>query len=183
MITFKILLLTHLLADFPLQTNRIFRMKLSGHKGLALHVAIHLLVASILIQQVWQYVGLLLFLGVSHYLTDWMKVRLQPVDTPQFKGFMIDQMVHLCILGLMSWWEPALLSALPVQFLVPAIVITAVPAFLTTGWVWSNDMCQAEKMTNNKLVGWACRRLLLISQRVGWVVAGIVLVMLFVPIA
>ncbi len=182
MITFKVLLLSHLLGDFPLQTNRIFRMKLSGHKGLALHVVIHLLVAVILIQYAWHYAAALLFLGVSHYLTDWIKVRLQSVDSPQFKGFVIDQIVHLLIIGLIAWRIPDLPSVLPVRFLLPAIMITAVPALLMMGWVWANDMCLAQKMTDCKPVIWACRRLLPISQRVGWVVAGFVLILLVLPV-
>ncbi|KAA3653861.1 MAG: DUF3307 domain-containing protein [Chloroflexi bacterium] len=181
MITFKILLLSHLLGDFPLQTNRIFRMKLSGHKGLALHVAIHLIVAIILIQHAWHYAAVILFLGVSHYITDWIKVRLQPIESPQFKGFVIDQIVHLLVIGLIAWWTPDLPSVLPVRFLLPAIVITAVPALLMTGWVWANDMCQAKKMTHCKYVRWACRRLLPISQQVGWIVACFVLVLLVFP--
>jgi hypothetical protein len=182
MLTFKILLLAHLLGDFPLQTNRVFRMKLSSHRGLAIHVGIHLIVAYILVQDSWQYVGMLLFLGVTHYLTDWTKVKLQPVGSPQFKGYLVDQLVHFIIIGLIAWWNPTLPSVLPESFLIPAILITAVPALLMTGWVWANDMCQAKKMTDSKMVGWACQRLLPITQQVGWVVAGFVLILLIVPV-
>ena len=182
MITFKILLLSHLLGDFPLQTNRIFRMKLKGHKGLAIHVGIHLIVAFILIQQAWQYGWMFLFLGVTHYLTDWTKVKLQPVGSPQFKGYLVDQVVHLLIISVIAWWLPDLSSTLPEAWLVPAILLTAVPAFLMTWWVWANDRCQAKKKTNSKHVSWACQRLLPITQRVGLVVAGLVLILLIVPV-
>jgi hypothetical protein len=39
MTTFLALWLAHLLADFPLQTNRVFRLKIASNAGLALHVA------------------------------------------------------------------------------------------------------------------------------------------------
>lgn len=180
MITFKILLLSHLLGDFPLQTNRIVHMKLTGHKGLLLHVAIHLFVSAVLIQHVWQYGGLLLFLGVTHYLIDWTKIRLQPADSPQLKGFVIDQIIHLLTLGLIAQWVSELHSILPVPFLTLAITITAVPAILMAVWVWANDMRQAQNMVNCKLVVWACQRLLPISQCVGWIGVGFVLMMLFI---
>ena len=182
MITFQILLLSHLLGDFPLQTNRIFLMKLSGYKGLALHVAIHILVAVVLIQQAAQYAAVLAFLGVTHYLIDWLKIRLQPAGSPQFKGFVIDQIMHLLVVGLIAMWVPNLPSVLSEQFLPVAILITAVPAFLMFGWVWANDMCQARKMTCCRQVTWACRNLLSLSQHVGWIVAGYVLVMVLLPL-
>jgi len=90
--------------------------------------------------------------------------------------------VIIGVIGLIAWWIPDLPSVLPVRFLLPAIVITAVPALLMTGWVWANDMCQAQKMEHCKSVKWACQRLLPMSQRVGWVVACFVLMLLVLPV-
>lgn len=66
MSTFFILLLAHLLADFPLQTNRIFRLKVTSNAGLALHVLIHVAMAALLLRQPAQHLNLLLALGVAH---------------------------------------------------------------------------------------------------------------------
>src|SRR5690606_27510716 len=74
MTTFLALWLAHLLADFPLQTNRVFRLKIASNAGLALHVAIHLLMTVLLVQQPARHLSLLLVLGVVHFLIDWTKL-------------------------------------------------------------------------------------------------------------
>jgi len=180
MSTFKILLLAHLLGDFPLQTNRIFRMKLAGTRGLVLHVAIHLFVAIIIIPTFWQFWLLLVLLGLTHFLTDWLKLRLQGPDKPQLFGFVIDQIVHISVIIVLSLWQPALPSIFSDALLVPAIVVAMIPAVMMLVWVWANDLCQLNKRIDSKSVIWACSRLLPMSQWVGWVVVGLVFGMSFV---
>ena len=55
MTTITILLLAHLVADFPLQSNKIVRMKNQGNKGLGIHVAVHVVVLLLLIKDPLQY--------------------------------------------------------------------------------------------------------------------------------
>ena len=104
MSTFIVLLLAHLLADFPLQTNRIFRLKITSNVGLALHVLIHVLMAALLLQQPGQYLDLLLALATAHFVTDWLKVRF-PTE-PQWPGFVLDQVAHLAAIAGLAWWRP-----------------------------------------------------------------------------
>ena len=175
MSTFEVLLLAHLLGDFPFQTNRIFRMKLAGTRGLTLHVAIHLLVAMIIIFNFGRFWLLLLLLGVTHFVTDWIKVRLQRPDDPQLAGFVVDQIVHVLIIWGLALWQPTLPSIFPDAMLIPAILVALIPAVMMLGWVWANDLCQAKKKLDSKTVVWACSRLLPISQWVGWAVVCLVI--------
>ncbi|MBV7338501.1 DUF3307 domain-containing protein [Chloroflexi bacterium TSY] len=71
---FATLLLAHLLADFPLQTNAVARLKMKGGWGLAPHILIHVAVLALLLQDPIRQGTLLLVLGCTHWLIDWIKV-------------------------------------------------------------------------------------------------------------
>lgn len=164
---FAALLLAHLISDFPLQTNRIFRMKIEGHLGLALHTAIHILVTAILLKHFWRYWPILLFLGVMHYLTDWIKVKYSGKSlTP---GFVLDQIAHIMVLILIVIAAPQMTAVLPLWFLVPAIMLASVPAFLTFTYIWATDRCQIERQPAEH-VTWASTKLLPLSQKAGWII-------------
>lgn len=117
MATFLALLLAHLLADFPLQTNRIFRLKIAGNLGLALHVLIHIVMAAVLIQQPGQHLDLLLILGLAHFVTDWIKVRFS--SNPQWPGFVLDQLAHVAAILLLSIVWPGVTAVLPCGLCCP----------------------------------------------------------------
>jgi hypothetical protein len=169
MTTFAALLLAHLLSDFPLQTDRIFRMKVQGHKGLALHSAIHVLVTALLIADFWHYWYALLLLGSLHYLTDWAKLRFSGKRlTP---GFVVDQLVHLLTLILIIRIAPGMTAVLPLSFLIPALILALIPAFLTFAYVWASDQCQSKTPKSERLQ-WACTQLLPLSQKTGWVIVA-----------
>jgi len=172
--TFLILLLAHLLGDFPLQTNRIFRMKLAGILGLIIHVAIHLIAAILLIPSAEQYWMVLLVLGVSHFITDWSKVRLQHPNRSFLPGFLIDQGVHIVVIILLSIWQPNIPSILPQQLLIILLLFATLPAILMTVWVWANDTYVIKKRVESKKAKWLHKHTLLLSQRVGWIVVGCV---------
>lgn len=174
MTTFLALLLAHLLADFPLQTNRIFRLKIAGNLGLALHVLIHLLMASLLIQQPAQHLDLLLVLGVAHFATDWVKLRFS--KDPQWPGFVLDQLAHLSAIALLAWWQPGVTAVLPLWIMLPLIVLVLLPAVLMLLWVWANDAQQQSRFHQSRSVHWASSRLLTISQRTGWIAVVLVFV-------
>lgn len=172
MTTFLVLLLAHLLADFPLQTNRIFRLKLSGNAGLALHVLIHVAMAALLLQQPGQHLALLLALGVAHFATDWIKVRFP--GEPQWPGFVLDQLAHLAAITILAWWRPGVTAVLPLWLMLPLILFVLLPALLMLLWVWANDAQQQNRFSQSRSVHWASNRLLTISQRTGWVAVLIV---------
>lgn len=172
MSTFFILLLAHLLADFPLQTNRIFRLKVTSTAGLALHVLIHMMMVAMLLQAPAQHLNLLLALGVAHFLTDWIKVRF-PVE-PQWPGFLLDQLAHLAAIVALAWRWPGVTAVLPLWLMLPLILFVLLPALLMLLWVWANDAQQQNRFQNSRSVHWASSRLLTISQRTGWIAVLVV---------
>ena len=150
-----------------MQTNRIFRLKLAGNKGLILHVAIHMIMAALLLQQPGQYLDLLLVLGLAHFITDWIKVRFP--GEPQWPGFLLDQLAHLAAITLLSLLWPDVTAVLPLWIMLPLIVFVLLPALFMLLWVWANDMQQQTRFQESASVHWASERLLTISQRTGWV--------------
>lgn len=92
------LLLAHFIADFPLQTGRVFQWKSQGPAGVGIHSGIFVLIAlsfSIpLLRQplMWGYI---LSLGISHFVIDWLKIFY-----PNRRGrddlwtFLFDQLLH-----------------------------------------------------------------------------------------
>ncbi|WP_420630614.1 DUF3307 domain-containing protein [Candidatus Leptofilum sp.] len=173
MTTFFTLLLAHLLADFPLQTNRIFRLKVAGNVGLALHVGIHLIMTGLLLQNPAQHIDLLLVLGVAHFVTDWIKVRFP--GEPQWPGFILDQLAHLTAIVLLAIWQPAVTAVLPLSLLLPLILFVFLPAALMLLWVWANDAQEQNRYQQSRSVNWASQRLLTISQRTGWIAVVVVI--------
>lgn len=173
MSTFLVLLLAHLLADFPLQTNRVFRLKISSNGGLAIHVFIHLLMIVLLLQQPGQHLDLLLGLGMAHFTTDWIKVRFP--SEPQWPGFILDQLAHLAAILFFAWWRPDVTAVLPLWLMLPLILFVLLPALLMLLWVWANDAQQQNRYSESRSVHWASNRLLTISQRTGWLAVFVVL--------
>lgn len=167
MTLFATLLFAHLLGDFPLQTNRIFRLKLQGHKGLVLHVTIHVLVTAVLIRHFWQYWPILLLLGFIHYLTDWIKLKYS--GNLLTSGFILDQIAHVLTLLFIALIAPTMTGVLPLWFLIPAIILSSIPAALTLIYIWATDRCSIESQPKSHLK-WASTSLLPLSQITGWAI-------------
>lgn len=176
MMTFAVLLLAHLLGDFPLQTNRVFRMKLASKRGLALHIGIHLIAAAVLIENWWQQWQLLLILGVVHFFTDYVKIRLQKPGHPLTPGFIWDQVAHIVAIGLLALWRPDINSILPMWMLVVATFFAVFPAVMMLLWVWANDHYLDKTAVVSEPIVWISQNVLPISQRLGWgIMAGLFL--------
>ncbi|MFC2149443.1 DUF3307 domain-containing protein [Candidatus Auribacterota bacterium] len=102
MFLFLRLILAHLIADFPLQTDNIYRLKIKGHLGLFLHSLIIFFVSLLFVLPllklpvVWI---LLILIMATHYLIDWLKVRYskQLKLRSVFWGFILDQVLHVSI--------------------------------------------------------------------------------------
>ena len=163
MTAFATLYLSHLIADFPLQTNRIYRLKTESNQGILLHVAIHLLVASILVKDSLASWPVLLVLGVAHFLIDWTKLRYP--GRRQTPGFLLDQFAHFLTVALLALWRPELTAVIPLWLTFWAILLILLPATLVFLWVWATDL--RVDLPENHTVKWACRSLLPISQRLG----------------
>mgnify|MGYP000664854896 CR=1 FL=1 len=170
------LLLAHLFADFPLQTNELAKLKEKRFEGVFYHVLIHVAITSLLITNSQQYWALILGLGAVHFVIDALKILL-----PFKKGvwyFLVDQFVHLLSLMLAAYlaqriWDPAPTGILPDAWLGLVLSGALVPAAMVLFWVWASTL-NPEYVTRSLLLRWAKQRLLLIEQRVGLALISVV---------
>lgn len=172
---FATLLLGHLIADFPLQTQWVYQFKTRSAAGVALHTAIHVVVAAALIRNPLDHWPLLACLGAAHYLTDWLKLRLS--TTTQTVGFLLDQAAHLAAMAILAGWAGVATKGglettlLPPELLYPAIVYALAPAAMTFLWVMANDRAgNAARAPSGS--AWAGLQVLTLSK-----LAGVPLVM------
>lgn len=96
---FGVLLLAHLLGDFPCQPYALIRWKLSSIRGLLAHTAIQAaLAAPVLIWLTPGWGWWLLALALTHFLIDWTKVRLTRAGWFELGAFFVDQALHIAVL-------------------------------------------------------------------------------------
>jgi hypothetical protein len=164
MTIFITLLLAHLIADFPLQTNWIYAMKLKSILGIALHVLIHMLVTALLIREPLSYLPLLVILGVSHFLFDWLKQRY-PTNR-QVPGFLIDQAFHIATLAVLAIVFADVQTDLSGGWLYLALFYAFIPPIILFGWLLAIDVGKVRKQ-KDWCISWAQGNLLPISQRAG----------------
>ena len=131
------LLLGHLIADFPLQTNWLFGLKRRHWAGVLLHAAIHCAVTGFLLRDSLSQWPMLLTLGLVHVAMDWLKLRM----TFEIQGpaFVVDQLAHLLALLLLSTWPSNLTGELAPGFLYSAVGYAVVPALLMFAGIASAD--------------------------------------------
>lgn len=136
-----------------------------------MHAAIHVLVTALLIRNLWQAWPALLMLGFLHYLTDWAKLRY--ANDPLTPGFILDQAIHVVTLLVITVLTPQIIPLFPLWFLIPAVVLALIPAFLTFAYVWASDQCRANMprpFLSATTIQWACNQLLPLSQKTGWII-------------
>ncbi|MGM7701477.1 DUF3307 domain-containing protein [Pseudalkalibacillus sp. Hm43] len=150
-----VILFTHFLADFVLQTNRIIRLKKDHlHKGLGLHVLIHFVVMLIgtVIYFTWgetnpttlivSICGVLISIALTHYAVDWLKEWInRQHDRVGIRAslFILDQFVHVTFIllffnlfGLSSYSWIELNNAL-LTFLFDGVEVTDLSKLLMIG--------------------------------------------------
>lgn len=137
---FATLLLGHLIADFPLQTDWVVQFKKRHITGLALHAGIHVGVTALLIQDPFYRWPILVILGLSHFATDWLKLRFTTYS--QAPGFLIDQAAHLGVILLIAKRTPELAVVLPSWVLYPAVLVGMAPAIAMFLLILANDLGQ-----------------------------------------
>ncbi|MFN2196937.1 MAG: DUF3307 domain-containing protein [Anaerolineales bacterium] len=147
------LILAHLLADFPLQTNLLYELKRSTTAGLWLHSGMHAVTAFLLTGLRWDLWYVWLFLLVSHALTDW--VKLNSKIKKQWVSFLVDQTVHILVMVLIARWQPTLTSALPRGILYPAFALAWLPAILMFLWVYADEVVHDLAQTHSRPPNWA----------------------------
>jgi hypothetical protein len=132
------LLLAHLLGDFPLQPDWMVRYKRNIFV-LALHVGIHFLLMFLLVGEarlvLWPY---LLQLTVVHMIQDRLKIFLTDLrPNRRVVFFFVDQLLHyLTIWALFTWIKTSEHNLVITQN--PAWAIIAI-AFLVVTYIWNTS--------------------------------------------
>lgn len=158
------LLLSHLIGDFPLQTNQIYRLKSRSWLGIVLHAIVHVVVTALLIREPLTVWPMLLWLGLLHFLIDLTKLRL-PIRR-QWLGFLLDQAAHLITLWLLAQLWSTAAALLPLSVMLPMIVYGLFLATLVFLWVLANELSTSQ-WGNQPYVHWARTHLLRLSQYAG----------------
>lgn len=99
---FWLLLLVHIIADFPLQTDFVFQLKQKKKWGVVLHGLIHFGLGAMILLPYWKSPDLwfgLLIISVSHVLIDKYKLNLGVSrSVMSFFFFWLDQLTHILVL-------------------------------------------------------------------------------------
>lgn len=170
------LLIAHLFADFPLQTNLLAKLKEKHWQGVFLHVLVHMIVTLLLISNRQHYWPLILGLGTAHFVIDALKLVY-----PGKKGvlyFLVDQLLHVMTIVVAAYvaqqvWHSLPVSILPDQWLFFILIAALIPALMVLFWVWTNTLNQ-EYVAQVSVLQWTKQQLLGLEQRIGLAIMGIV---------
>lgn len=171
--TYLTLLIAHFIGDFPLQSGKIYDLKIKSSPGLFLHTLIHAGVSMFLIKNAirWWWVFVLLIL--VHFAIDWFKLR---VDTkPQWIGYLIDQFVHWISLAGLVLLAPEMKSALPEEWILFDLFLILIPLFVVLIWIFIFDKYPKQDTTPRKLI-WIKQKGLLVSQVIGMLATFLILI-------
>ncbi|MHC2994410.1 MAG: DUF3307 domain-containing protein [Candidatus Atribacteria bacterium] len=101
------LLLAHIIADFPLQTKQIFRVKMNTKWGVILHTTIVLIFSILFIFPYLEnpkVIAILLIVFLSHTIIDKIKLeRSKKTNANNLKVFLIDQVLHISIIAILTF--------------------------------------------------------------------------------
>lgn len=159
------LLLSHLVGDFPLQTNQVYRLKNKSWLGIMLHAVIHVASAALLVKEPLRVWPLLALLGILHFLIDLVKLRIPTKH--QSVGFLVDQLAHLLVLWLLGQvWDMNADARLSLPVMMPMILYGFFLAILVFLWVVANEL-SGSAWGNRQYMQWARAHLLQVSQLAG----------------
>ncbi|MFH1563712.1 MAG: DUF3307 domain-containing protein [Nitrospirota bacterium] len=115
------LLLAHLIGDFPLQFNEIFKLKVKSKWGVLLHCAIVVMISVLFLvpyvfaMQMW--CGIIILI-CSHFIIDWTRVVLsKKANLDNLWMFLLDQGLHILIV-----WFVSLMIISPPLFILPDFI-------------------------------------------------------------
>ncbi len=117
MFLFQKLYLAHLIADFMLQFEELYQLKLKSKLGHLGHVVIHLVISLLLVLPFLSDISIwfaVILITVIHYFQDNIKYALQakyPQNT--FWYFTIDQIVHIAVVALIFLFPAAKSASIP----------------------------------------------------------------------
>lgn len=164
------LLLAHLLADFPLQTNSMAAWKSKSSAMLLLHVVIHVIVLWSLLGLKVELLPLVLTLGAAHWLVDWSKPRLLAMDA--VRAFILDQFVHvLCLLvaariGYTSYHFRSY-AVISTPLLYTSLLISFGLGVMVYYWLWTSTL-NDETIQRHWYLRWCHEELLMFEQWAGY---------------
>ena len=161
---FATLLLGHLIADFPLQTNWVFALKVKSSWGIALHVAIHVFITAILLGGSSSSLLLLLLLGLLHFACDWYK--LNSSCRSQVCSFLLDQAAHVAVLVLLAILFPISEPALVEWIVLSALFYAFIPAFMVFTAILGIEM-SSQGADRPVMIEWARKKGISASQTMG----------------
>lgn len=145
---FATLILCHLLGDFVFQTDRLVQFKLKSDWGIAIHVAIHVLMLILLIQgEAWLKWCLIGFIAITHFAIDWLKVHQPKVGGKETPGFWLDQAAHLFVIFLALPYIQQLQGVLPTSTLYFHLWAAAIPSLMVALWVGTMDVEEERPLT------------------------------------
>jgi hypothetical protein len=170
------LLLAHLIADFPLQVDWLFRLKKRHWAGVLLHSAMHVAVTAMLLRGPLAQWPALIALGAVHYTIDTVKLRL--TFRLQSLGFLLDQLAHVLSLLLVAAWCAGTRGALPQSILYPTVAYALLPTVLMLVAMLTIDLTHS---VSSVVSGSPenTRRIILLSQWVGYFLVAAVIVFRF----
>ncbi|HCL90933.1 MAG TPA: hypothetical protein DHW70_06400, partial [Candidatus Atribacteria bacterium] len=107
MFLFYRLLLAHIIADFPLQTNQIFKIKTNTEWGVLIHTLI-VLIFSILFAFPYledpKVIIVLLVIFLSHTLIDKLKMEYsKKIKNQSIRILLLDQALHIAIIAILTF--------------------------------------------------------------------------------
>jgi len=107
------LIFAHLIADFPLQLNFVYKLKVEKREGLWLHIIIHFAVMVLCLLPIRHFSGwftLISFITLCHYFSDRLKLLIheefQITNTSGVLAttlFLFDQLLHFIIIYASLW--------------------------------------------------------------------------------
>jgi hypothetical protein len=170
------LLLAHLFADFPLQTNGLAKLKKESLVGVFLHVLVYVAITTLFLVRPLEYWALIVGLGIVHFLIDALKTRYKQTFEPYY--FVFDQCMHFLSIALATYlalifYHPPPTSIIPSGVATIALVCALLLAFMVFCWVWVNSLNE-ERVQSHFLLNWAKHQMLELEQRIGLVLIGFV---------
>lgn len=170
------LLLAHLFADFPLQTNGLAKLKKESLTGVFLHVLVYITITTLFLVHPQRYWMLILGLGITHFLIDALKTRYKQTFEPYY--FVFDQCLHFLSIAIATYlalfyYPHPPESIVPDDIIMIALFCTLPLAFMVFCWVWVNSLNE-ERVQNHLLLKWAKHQMLNLEQRIGLVLVGFV---------
>lgn len=170
------LLLAHLFADFPLQTNGLAKLKRESLTGVFLHVLVYVAITTLFLEHPLDYWVLILGLGVVHFLIDALKTRYKQTFEPYY--FVFDQCLHFLSIALATYLALTYYYSPPTSVVPPGVATVALGCALILGfmvfcWVWVNSLNE-EQVQSHFLLKWTKHQMLELEQRMGLVLIGFV---------